>query len=123
MTGKCPYHGRQPYCLVSPDLVSTEAEIIKSINDSHEQPLLIYLTTELTPNLVSDCFVTVSKSYYNLFGISSLDLDYKEVFINSAWFRRLASMCFACYTERWPALVQEAEQRRRESGILRRRIS
>ena len=41
-------------------------------------------------------------------GIASDVLDYETVFVESEWYELLDAMCYACFTERWPELIERA---------------
>lgn len=54
--------------------------------------------------------VTVSRQFAEQHGIANDVLDYEAVFVESDWYELLGGMCYACFIERWPELIERARE-------------
>lgn len=96
MICRCPSHGRQLCALTSPDAICAAAP------GETSNLLFVFLMAEGRLEYP----VTVTKQFAQHYGIVDERVDYEEAFVESDWFPQLVSMCAACFTERWPELIE-----------------
>jgi hypothetical protein len=96
MICRCPIHGLQGCALTSPDALS-----VAPPGDTSNLLLVFLLDAGRL-----EYPVTLTGQFAHQYGIVGETADYEEVFVHSDWFLKLVSMCNACFTDRWPELIE-----------------
>lgn len=98
MTCRCPQHGFQLCCLVSPDLIDSERDASRL--------RLVFLITRSESGVRTESVITTTEEFAQRWGITQNEMDYETVFVDSEWYSQLHALCYQCYCQRWPAIIE-----------------
>lgn len=98
MTCRCPQHGFQLCVLVSPDLKNTERDA--------SQLRLVLLQSQYEWGIKPESIITMTEEFAQHHAITQSVMDYKSVFVESEWYSQLHAMCYQCYCQRWPTIIE-----------------
>jgi hypothetical protein len=98
MTCRCQHHGFQLCVLVSPDLAHSE------LDASHLR--LVSLFSQYEWGVKCEAIVTMTEGFAQHHAITQSEMDYEAVFVESAWYGQLHALCYGCYCQRWPTIIE-----------------
>jgi hypothetical protein len=103
MTCRCPHHGFQLCVLVSPDLKDSERDA--------SQLRLVSLFSNYPWGVKLESIITMTEEFAQQYAITQSEMSYETVFVESEWYHELHALCYGCYCQRWPTIIERLKSK------------
>jgi hypothetical protein len=84
---------------------------LKDAEKDASQLRLVSLLSHYEWGVKCEAIITMTEEFAQHHAIAQSEMSYETVFVESEWYRQLHALCYGCYCQRWPTIIEELKSK------------